>query len=199
MTSRLAHLLSLLALAGALVVAGCGDDGEPEGRQLPPRVTQTLLQQLESVGDRVDAGIAGACDDIYSDDPDVGNIGPIDAALGSIPADVDPEIRSALEQSIERLTQLVDQECSAIRSAEQEEQAPIVEDEPPPEPVETDTATETAPPETTETTEPPPETAPPEPEAPQTTPPGRGPDGAGPPGQTQERGGAEAPDGGGGG
>jgi hypothetical protein len=190
--SRVPQLLSLLALAVALAVAGCGDDEEPQGRKLPPQVAQTLMQQLESIGDRVAAGVAGACDDIYSDDPDVGNLEPIDAALDSIPSDVDPEIRSALEQSIERLTQLVDRECSEIRSAEQEEQEPIEEEEPPPEPVETET--ETAPDETTE--EPPDTTptergpSPPDPEA--RAPQGRGPDGGGPPGQ--ERGGAEAPD-----
>jgi hypothetical protein len=185
-SARIPQLLALLALIAALAVAGCGDDEEPQSGKLPPRVTQALMPQLESIGD------AGACDDIYSDDPDVGNLDPIDAALESIPSDADPEIRSALEQSIERLIQLVDRECSEIRSAEQQEQEPITEEEPPPEPVETET--ETAP---DETTEEPPETTPteqgpppPDPEA--RGPQGRGPDGGGPPGQ--ERGGAEAPD-----
>lgn len=188
MTTRSSQLLCLLAAVGALVLAGCGDDEEPRGEKLPPQVTQTLQQQLESVGDRVAAGVAGACDDIYSGDPEVGNIEPIDAALRSIPADVDPELRAALEQSIERLTQLVDRECSAIRSSEQEEQDPTTEEEPPPETVET----ETVPTDTTETTTTPPETTPTDPDTPSTPPDGRGPDGTGPPGL--ERGGAEAPD-----
>jgi hypothetical protein len=196
MTMRVSQLPCLLATVAALTVAGCGDDEEPRGKRLPPQVTQTLLQQIESVGDRVSAGVAGACDDIYSSDPEVGNIGPIDAALSSIPSDVDPEIRSALEQSIERLTQLVDQECSEIRASEQEGQEPV-EEEQPPEIV--DTETETVPSETTETTTTPPETTP-------TTPPeqtpenpldGRGPDGSGPPGLGG--GGVEAPDDGDGG
>jgi hypothetical protein len=189
--ARPSQLSCLLATVAALAVAGCGDDEQPRGEKLPPQVTQTLQQQLESVGDRVAAGIAGACDDIYSSDPEVGNIEPIDAALSSIPSDVDPEIRTALEQSIERLTQLVDQECSAIRSAEQEEQDPITEEEPPPETAETET--ETVPTETTETTTTPTETTPAPPEEEPLTPlDRRGPDGTGPPGL--ERGGVEAPD-----
>jgi hypothetical protein len=187
--ARVSQLPCLLAAVAALAVAGCGDDDEPRGEQLPPEVTRTLMQQLESVGDRVAAGVSGACDDIYSSDPDVGNIAPIDDALRSIPSDVDPEIRSALEQSIERLTQLVDQECSAIRSDEQEQEDPTTEEEPPPETVETET--ETAPPDTTETTTTPTETTPTDPDTP-STPPGGGPDGTGPPGL--DRGGAEAPD-----
>lgn len=189
MTLRARQLPCLLATVATLTVAGCGDDEEPRGEKLPPQVTQSLTQQLESIGDRVAAGVAGACDDIYSSDAEVGNIEPIDAALSSIPSDVDPEIRSALEQSIERLTQLVDQECSEIRSSEQEQQEPIEEEEPP-ETVET----ETVPAETTETTTTPPETTPttPSEEAPVTPPDGRGPDGTGPPGL--ERGGVEAPD-----
>lgn len=189
MIVRLPLLLCLLAAAAAPTVAGCGGDDEPQGKKLPPDISQTLLKQLDSVGDRVAAGVAGACDDIYASEADGGNIEPIDAALNSIPSDVDPEIRSALEQSIERLTQLVDQECDQIRSDEQARQDTVTEETP----TETvPTETETVPTETTETTTTPPETTPTTPETPQTTPPnGGGPDGGGPPGQ--ERGGAQAP------
>ena len=189
MTSRLPHLICLLAATATVALAGCGGDDEPQGEKLPPGITQTLLQQLDSVGDRVAAGVSGACDDIYSDDPDTGNIGPIDDALASIPSDVDPEIRSALEQSVERLTQLVDQECDQIRADEQG-----IDTETETTPTETvPTETETVPTETTETTTTPPETTPTPPTTPETPPNGVGPDGEGPPGQ--ERGGAEAPDG----
>ncbi|HEX2161962.1 MAG TPA: hypothetical protein VHF88_09105 [Thermoleophilaceae bacterium] len=192
MKLRLPHLLWTLAAVFALAVTGCGDDDEPQGRKLPPEVTQTLLQQLDSVGDRVAAGVPGACDDIYASEAEGGNIEPIDNALSSIPANVDPEIRSALEQSVERLTQLVDQECAEIRSAAQDPDETVTEDDPPP--VETvETETETVPVETTETTTTPPETTPTTPpETPETPPNGNGPDGTGPPGQ--DRGGAEAPD-----
>lgn len=191
MTSRLPHLLCALAASAALALAGCGGDDEPQGEKLPPDISQTLLKQLDSVGDRVAAGVSGACDDIYSEDPDTGNIGPIDDALASIPSDVDPEIRSALEQSIERLTQLVDQECDQIRADEQG-----IDTETETTPTETvTTETETVPADTTETTTTPPETTPTTPTDPATPPNGVGPDGGGPPGQ--ERGGAQAPEGGG--
>ena len=190
MITRLPQLLCLLAVAAALAVSGCGGDDEPQGEKLPPEVTQTLLKQLDSVSDRVAAGVSGACDDIYSED--VGNIAPIDEALNSIPSDVDPEIRSALEQSIERLTQLVDEECADIRSTEQGEQDTTTDETTPTETVTTET--ETVPTETTETTTTPPKTTPTTPTTPDTPPNGGGPDGSGPPGQ--ERGGAEAPGGG---
>ena len=188
MTVRVRHLVCLLAAATALVVAGCGGDDEPQGKKLPPETTQALLKQLESIGDRVAAGVSGACDDIYASEADGGNIEPIDAELASIPSDVAPEIRSALEQSIERLTQLVDEECADIRRSEQDQQDTTDETTP----TETvTTETETVPPETTETA-PPPETTPTTPTTPETSPPnGNGPDGGGPPGQS--RGGAEAP------
>jgi hypothetical protein len=185
-TARLPHLLCLLAATAALAATGCGGDAEPQGAKLPPDVAQTLLKQLDSIGDRVAAGVAGACDDIYSDDPDVGNVEPIDAALNSIPSDVDPEIRSALEQSIERLKQLVDRECSDIRSAEQGQQDTVTEETP----TETvPTETETVPTDTTETAPTTPDTTPTIPTTPTTT--NGGPGDAGPPGQ--DRGGAAAP------
>jgi hypothetical protein len=184
---RAPKLLCLLAAVAALAAAGCGGDDEPQGKKLPPEITQTLLKQLDSVSDRVAAGVAGACDDIYAEDSD-GNIGPIDAELSSIPSDVDPEIRSALEQSVERLFQLVDQECERIRNEEQD--LPDTTEETPPETVPPET--ETVPAETTETTTTPPETTPAPPTTPDAPSNGNGPDGQGPPGL--DRGGAEAPD-----
>ena len=193
MTLRPPPLAIAVAAALAVAVAGCGDSEEPKGEKLPPAVTQELLQQLESVGDRVAAGVSGACDDIYASAAEGGNVEPIDAALSSVPQTVDPEIRSALEQSIDRLKQLVDEECAAIGSAEQEEPE-VTEEETTPTETET-TETETVPTET-ETTETDTETAPTTPEPPPddgTPGLGRGPDGTGPPGLG---GGAEAPDGG---
>ena len=181
---------TLVALA--LTIAGCGDSEEPQGEKLPPAVTQELLAQLDSVGDRVAAGVSGACDDIYASEAEGGNIEPIDAALSSIPPGVDPEIRTALEQSVDRLKQLVDEECAEIGAAEQDDQDTVTEEEPPPTETET-TETETVPTET-DTTETETDTAPTTPEEPpEAEPPGRGPDGTGPPGLG---GGAEAPEGG---
>jgi hypothetical protein len=186
--NRAAKALALTACAAALAVAGCGGSDEPEGEKLPPEISQTLLQQLDSISDRVAAEVPGACDDIFAGAP-TGNIEPIDAALSSIPSDVNPEIRSALEQSIDRLKQLVNDECAAISDAAAQddtttEEAPVetVTEETDTTPTETVTAPTT--PDTTET-EPTP------PEGPGNGPNGNGPDGNGPPGQ--DGGGFEAP------
>ena len=118
---------------------------------------------------------------------DDGNIEPIDAALAEIPADVDPDVRAALEESVDRLKALVDQECEAIREAAIGEPLDPVETEPTD--TTTDDETETTPTET-ETVPTDTETVPTETD--EELPPGNGPDGDGPPGQ---QGGAEAPDG----
>jgi len=189
---RLPQLLAGLAATAAVAVAGCGGSDEPQGEKLPASVSTALLKQLDSVSDRVAADVAGACDDIYAPASEGGNIEPIDAALNSIPSDVDPEIRSALEQSIQRLEQLVDEECTEIRSAEQDSQDTTDETTP----TETvTTETETVPTETTDTTPTPTETTPTTPVPPsEGGADGRGPTGDGPPGL--DRGGAEAPEGG---
>ncbi len=191
MISCIRQIGALVAVAAAAFIVGCGDSGEPEGEKLPQSVADALTQQLDSVAGRVANGSAGACDDIYLSASEGGNIEPIDAVLSSIPSAVDPEIRSALEQSVERLKQLVDEECSDVRAAEQEQQETV-----PDETTETETvptATETTPTET-ETTPTETESAPPiDEDGDGGGPNGRGPTGDGPPGQ---QGGAEAPDGG---
>jgi len=143
-TSRARTLLCALAAALAVAAAGCGGDDEiPEREKIPPDITQELRRQIESIGQRVAAGVSGACDDIY--DEGDGNIAPINAALESLPPRVDPRIRAALEQSVQNLEQLVDEECDAIRRSETGEETT------PTETVETTTTeTETVP--TTETT-----------------------------------------------
>jgi hypothetical protein len=190
-TSRTRQLTAVAAAVLALLAAGCGGSDEPEGAKLPQSVADTLRQQLDSISGRVANGSSGACDDIYLSGPEGGNVEPIDAALRSIPSDVDPEIRSALDESVQRLQQLVDEECDGIRAAERREQETV-----PDETTETETIpteTETVPTET-ETVPTDTETAPvAPPDTGEREPNGNGPDGNGPPGQ---EGGAEAPGGG---
>lgn len=182
---------ALVVATALLALPGCGGSNEPEGELLPPDTVQTLLQQLDSVSDRVAANVSGACNDIYDSADNGGNFEPIDDALASLPDDVDSEIRAALEESIDRLKQLVDEECTAISDAELDQ---TTTEEPPPvetTPEETtpeQTDTETVPEETTS------EEQPDEPPA-DSEPPGRGPDGNGPPGQDgdDDGGGIEAP------
>lgn len=201
-------IAALVATAAALAIAGCGGSDEPEGRLLPPSISETLRAHVDAIDRRVADGSAGACDDIYRPKLEEGNIEPIDEALAQVPPAVDDDIRSALAQSIDRLEQLVDRRCDEIRAEEQGEEPPVIEE---PTPTETETQpAETVPPETETGTEPT-ETAPP---------PardgggngrdgggrdgggggngqGNGPDGTGPPGQDDgpADGGVEAPEG----
>lgn len=187
-----------------LAIAGCGGSDESE-RLLPQRVADELELRLESIRGRVEDGSAGACEDIYRSRDDGGDLEPIDEALASIPENVDPQIRAALEQSFQRLEQLVADECGEIREREPDEQDSAPEETEPDtdvEPPETDT-TETDPddPAEPERTQPPPDGEPAPPQDPgrdggQGG--GRGPTGDGPPGQDggdTEGGGVEAPEG----
>jgi hypothetical protein len=146
---------SLAIVATAFAIAGCGGSEDPEGEKLPAGAADELRSQLKSISERVAFRDGGACDDIFKPAPD-GNLDTIDATMASIPARVDPDVRAALEQSIDRLKQLIDTECEEIADEDererqqQEESAP--EEEPttptptPEEPVETTpTPTETGP------------------------------------------------------
>lgn len=136
----------LLALAAGLS-AGCGSDDEQEGAPIPAESARQLEERLDEIERRFEFA-GGACADISADsEPAVRNI------LASLPSDVDPDLRSALEQSFDRLFQLSDDQCD-------EQQGQDTETEPDPAP-ETDVDTETIPtetlPEPTDEEPPPPE------------------------------------------
>ena len=183
------HVTIALA-ASALAFAGCGDSEVPESEKLPAATSQAILAELDGIDDRVASGFAGACDDIF-EGVDGGNFDAIDSALADVPDSVDPDIRSALGESIDRLKRLVDQECEQIRADEQETTATDETDTTETTPTETETVETVTVPETdTET-----ETTPVDPVTPPGNGNGQGPDGTGPPGQ-QDGGGIEAPSGG---
>jgi hypothetical protein len=166
----------MLVLAAGLG-AGCGSDDQ-EGEPIPPDAAAALQRQLESIENRFQFG-GGACADITGNDSP--NTTEVRSVLDSLPEDVDPDVRDALERSFDRLFELVQEQCDDEPSEQQQEQ----EQEPPP--------AETTPPETTPPAEeedddegdeeeeaPPPEegtgTEPPV-EVPPETPPGQGEDG----------------------
>jgi hypothetical protein len=138
----------LLALAACLVApAGCGSD--EEGAGIPPDAAAVLERQLASIESRFNAG-PDACADITGDrDP---NTAPVQETIDSLPDDVDPDVRDALQQSFDRLFELVEQQC----------------EEPPPETDTETTPTETET-ETTDTTETEPPATEPEPTTPTDT------------------------------
>jgi hypothetical protein len=153
----------LLALAACVVAAGCGSD---DGKQLPADSVASLERQLDSIQNRFDVG-GGACGDISGGADS--NTAAVEKTIESLPDDVDADVRDAVQESFDRLFQLVDEQCQ-----EEEEAAPPATEpvEPAPEP------TTTVPPatETQETTPPQtePETQPTTPQQPPQTTPGEG-------------------------
>jgi hypothetical protein len=140
---RTSGALALVACLAA-AVSGCGSDDEGAG--ITPDAAAALERQLASIQGRFEVG-GGACTDITDgDDP---NTTAVQQTIDSLPDDVDPDVRDALQQSFDRLFELVQQEC--------EEPPAETNTTPEPEPEATET-TETTPPETTETEPPPTET-----------------------------------------
>jgi hypothetical protein len=143
-TSRRTATLILVLAAGLAV--GCGSDEEPEGAPIPQQAAADIESRLAEVERRMEAA-GGACADIQNDTKPA-----VDQIIASLPSDVDPDVRDALQDSVDRLFELTDQECDEEKGQDTETQV-----DPLPEPeTETETApTETAPTETEE--EPPPE------------------------------------------
>jgi hypothetical protein len=149
-------LIFLLALAGiGLAVAGCGDDDE--GAPIPNEHVQLLERRIGETERRIADGSVGACQDILNDtQPEVQRV------VDSLPNDVDADVRSALDDSFQRLWEIVEDECRQREAAQPE---------PEPDPVQTETdttPTETAPPEEEEGEEE--EGTPPEATTPEETP-----------------------------
>jgi hypothetical protein len=137
----------LLALLGAaFAIAGCG--GDEEGEPIPAQTAQALQAELDGVQARIDNGSAGACNDILEGDRGP-NLERVQQLIDGLPDDVDPDVRSALEDSFDRLWELVQQDCDD--KAQEEESQRQEEPEPEPEPEPTPTETETVPETPTET------------------------------------------------
>jgi hypothetical protein len=150
----------LLAVALSLLVAGCG--GDDEGEPIPTATATALNNELNGVQARLDQGSSGACRDILEGPRDP-NMERVQELIDAMPDDVDSDTRSELEDSFDRLWELVQEDCD---DKAQEEESQRQEEEPEPETQTTppETETETTPPETetTETTPPAEEELPPE-------------------------------------
>ena len=150
----------ILALAAGLA-AGCGSDDEG-GEPIPADQAAALQRQLESIENRFQFG-GDACTDITGNtDP---NTTAVRSVIDSLPQNVDPDVRDSLEQSFERLFELVQEQCDTEKG--QEEPAPVetTETVPPPEDDEgddDDEEEEAPPPETGPTVTEPPAEVPPE-------------------------------------
>ena len=148
---NVACIFTALVLA---LAAGCG--GDEEGDPIPRGEARDLITVLDLIENNVESGACGGAQAKIRND-----LPPI---VDRLPADVDADVRSALEEGIDRLRQLVEDECGRDEeptdTQETETQPTETETQPTetqPPPTET-TPTETQP---TETTPPPTETTPP--------------------------------------
>jgi hypothetical protein len=167
------------AIAAGMALAGCGSDDE--GEPIPQDIAAEIEAQLDNIEGQIEEGSLGACNDIKKP----GNtFDAVQAAVERVPERVDPDVRDALSGSVDRLDELIDQECS---SREPEEPEPV------PEETETVTVPEETEPEETEPEETVPEETAPEETVPSEEEPGLGPPGGTPPGQGGGSGGVPAP------
>ena len=137
------YFAALCAGAVLLTAVGCGSSDDDEGEQLPQEAVASLERRLDEVRRRFDSGSAGnpgACADIEDD-----SYKAIDSTVENLPADVDQDVRKALEESLSRLQELTREGCANVEEEPEEETTPTETVEPPP-------PTETVPPQT-ETTE----------------------------------------------
>jgi hypothetical protein len=111
----------ILALACGLA-AGCGGDEDEGGEPIPADQAAALQRQLESIENRFQLG-GDACADITGNtDP---NTTAVRSVIDSLPQNVDPDVRDALDQSFERLFELVQEQCDTEKG--QEEPPPPVD------------------------------------------------------------------------
>ena len=134
----------LLAIAAIATVAGCGGDDE-EAAQIPSPTATALNAELDNVQARLDQGSAGACSDILGG-PRGPNKDQVQSLIDSMP---ESDTRSALQDSFDRLWELVEQDCEDKAQEEESQQEPEPEPEPEqPTETQTETETETTPPDT---------------------------------------------------
>ena len=153
MTPRI--ITTLLLVIAAVATTGCGADEETKP-SIPADTAQALESRLDEVQRRFEAG-GGACGDVTNDSQPA-----VQSILASLPSSVDPDVRSALTDSFDRLFQLSAEQCDdqeeSTTPTETETQTTETETTDTTETETTDTTpTETTPTETTPTTE----TAPP--------------------------------------
>jgi hypothetical protein len=140
------RILATLLLAAGMAFAGCG--GDDNGKPIPVATASALQTELSGVQTRLNQGSAGACKDILEGPRDP-NKERVQELIDALPDDVDSDVRSALQDSFDRLWDLVGQECDD-KAQKEEQPEPETNTESTP----TETQTETEPTETQTETEP---------------------------------------------
>jgi hypothetical protein len=160
-------LTTLLLVLVAGLGVGCGANNQ--GKPLPRQTASQLLAQLQSIEDRFNFPGGQACSDITDgSDPNTTKVANL---IDSLPNNVDPDLRNAVQQSFDHLFQLVQQECGQGSTQTNTDTTPT--DTTPTDTTPTDTTpTDTTPTDTTPTDTTPTDTTP-------TTPPDSGGTGGG--------------------
>ena len=95
---------TVLLLLAATLAAGCGADEETKP-SIPADLAQALEARLDEVQRRFDVG-GGACADITDDSQPA-----VESILASLPPSVDRDVRSAVDESFNRLFELTAEQC----------------------------------------------------------------------------------------
>ncbi len=121
-------LVAAVAVTGVGMIAGCGED---EGDPIPARSARTIVERLNEVERRIDAG--NACNDIRED-----SLPALEREVRRLPKRVDEEVRTTLDDGLGRLAELVEAECVEPPESDPEPEPvadPVREPEQEPEPV----------------------------------------------------------------
>lgn len=176
------QLAGLVACAALIAGPGCGSDEEEPGPGVPRAAAEQLSAELDLVQRRIDGtremSAPGSCRDIeLKSYPDIEKI------IDALPKDTDPDVRRALERSIDRLKELTQSECTElVDEIERRREESTPEVTPPPAPVQPEPTPEPTPTETQPREEKPEDEKPKE-DKKEDGGGGMGPNGQGPPGQ----------------
>jgi hypothetical protein len=110
---RRTQIVALVTGAALLAAVGCGSEEEGAEPGIPRGAAEQLSRELDLVQERVDVtreqSEPGSCGDVESKSyPDIERI------LDGLPDDTDPDVRRALDRSVDRLRELTDEECSRL-------------------------------------------------------------------------------------
>lgn len=108
---RTPPLAAALACAILLAAAGCG--GDDEGEPIPAALANEIATKVDLVETRVNRGSCGNLEAMSYPD--------IEERIKALPKDTDPDVRQALEDSIDRLKELAGGECEEVRQRKEEE------------------------------------------------------------------------------
>jgi hypothetical protein len=104
-------LIVISLLVGALALAGCGGDDEPEP-SIPLDNASTLVSTLQEIQDNVDVGSCIVAE---------GKVQEFQDELDALPPGVDEQVIEALERGSQNLITLIEEDCDQPEETTTEE------------------------------------------------------------------------------